>query len=101
MDGLISADDKVKQGKARQGTEISRLCKVLTSMNNLSTMKIGQSIHDTLSHLAQDFLARAAPQFAHFLVNAVQTSALAELHGNRDGPRRLVHERPVVATDVV
>lgn len=84
-----------------RGRKTTTTTKKLTSMNDLPAMKICQTIHNTFSHLAKHLFTRSTPQLSDFLVNAVQTSTLAELHRNRNSPGRLVHKRTVVAADVV
>ena len=44
---------------------------MLASMDNLSAVKVGQSIENALGHFAQYFLAGPAPQLPHFAVDAV------------------------------
>lgn len=70
-------------------------------MDDLPAVEIGQTIQDSFRNLPQNLLARAATKLLHLLVDAVQASSFTELHGNRDGPCGFVHERTVVAADML
>ena len=70
-------------------------------MDDLPAVEIRQSVQHALRDLAQHLLAGPTAELFDLLVDTVQATTFAELHRNRDGPRRLVHERSVVLADVI
>ena len=70
-------------------------------MDNLATMQIGETIEHTVGNFSQHFFSGAPSKLLDFLVDTVETTAFAELHSDGNGTGRLVHERTVIAADVV
>lgn len=70
-------------------------------MNDLSAVKITQSIENAFSNLAQHFLSCSSAKLPDFTVDAVQTSSLAEFHGNGNRARGFIHKCTVVPTNML
>jgi hypothetical protein len=95
--GVISLDTL----HAAYDSRIIEKIQTHTSVNNLAAVEVGQPMQHPLGNLAQDLFAGPASQLLHLLVDAVETAALAEFHGDRDGTGRLVHECSVVLADMI
>ena len=74
---------------------------MLTTVDDLLAVEVGQPPENAFGHLAEDLLARASAELLDLLVDAVQTAALAVFHRYRDGAGGMVDKSPVVATDVL
>lgn len=74
--------------------------RLATSVDDLAGAEIGQALEHALGALAENLLARPAAQLLDFAVDAVQTAALAELHGDRYRARGDVLEGAVILADV-
>ena len=56
-----------------------------TSVDDLFAVKISETMENTFGHFAEDFLANPATKPLHLSIDAVEATAFAELHRNRDG----------------
>lgn len=71
------------------------------SVYNLAAMEIGQAIQDALCYFAQDLFARPATELLDLSVNAIQAAAFAVFHSDGDCTTGIIHERPVVLTNML
>ncbi len=70
-------------------------------VDDLLAVQVGQASQDPFGNLAEDLLAGAATQALDLLVDAVERSTLAELHGDGDGGGGRVDKSAVVSADVL
>jgi hypothetical protein len=70
-------------------------------MDDLLAVEVCEAVQDALGDLAEDFLAGAAAEAAHFAVDGVEGPAFAELHGDADGGCGGLDEGAVVGADVL
>ena len=71
-----------------------------TSMDDLPAVQVGQAIQHALGNFSENLFSSPSSELLDFLVDTVQASTLAELHGNGNRARRLIHKSSVVATNV-
>ena len=69
-------------------------------MDNLPRAQVRKTLQNAFRYLSKNLLTRPPPQLSNFSVDAVQTSALAELHGNRYRPGRQIVEGAIVLADI-
>ena len=99
LEGLMSDEGVVSH--AIRPNPGKRKTRMLTSMDDFPAVQVSQTIQYAVGNLGEDLLARSATKFLDFLVDTIQTSTLAKLHGDGDSARGLVHEGSVVATDMI
>lgn len=57
---------------------------IITSMYYLQLMKICQAVQNTFSNLTKHLLSNTTPKHFDLSVNAIETTSLAEFHGDGD-----------------
>lgn len=74
---------------------------MLTSVNDLPAVEVGQSVKHALCNFAKDLLSSSSSKLLDLLVDTVETATFAELHSNRNGARGLVHKGAIVAANMI
>lgn len=97
---LVKKRTREENRRKNKNKNSNRSEKSRTSVNNLPSTQVRQSLQHPLRNLPKHFFSSSTFQFLYLPVDAVQAPTLTKLHYNWDGCRGKVHECAVIFTDI-